>query len=147
MAGRRLQESVKEVLVTYGKGEFGDDTYIVIAGLTNAYSQYITTFEEYQIQRYEGGSTLFGPHTLSAYIQEFKKLSKSMLEGKNVDSGLSPPDLLDKQIIFLATVIVDLTPLGVMFTEIPSDQPAKCYTFIEEATEFPKKQRAKRIRG
>ena len=96
MAGRRLRESVKEVLVTYGKGEFGDDTYIVIAGLANSYSQYITTIEEYQIQRYEGGSTLFGPHTLSAYIQEFKKLVKSMLEGKNVDSGLSPPDLLDK---------------------------------------------------
>ena len=53
MAGRRLRESVKEVLVAYGNREFGDDTYIVIAGLTNAYSQYITTFEEYQIQRYE----------------------------------------------------------------------------------------------
>ena len=42
---------------------------IVIAGLTGTYSSYITTFEEYGVQRYEGASTLFGPHTLDAYIQ------------------------------------------------------------------------------
>lgn len=42
---------------------------VVLAGLTNTYSSYITTFEEYQIQRYEGASTIFGPHTLDAYIQ------------------------------------------------------------------------------
>jgi len=53
MAGRRLREAVKEVLVTHAKGEFGDDTHIVIAGLTNTYSQYVATFEEYEVQRYE----------------------------------------------------------------------------------------------
>ena len=42
---------------------------IAIAGLTNTYSSYVTTFEEYQAQRYEGASTIFGPHTLDAYIQ------------------------------------------------------------------------------
>lgn len=42
---------------------------LVIAGLTNTYSSYVTTFEEYQAQRYEGASTIFGPHTLDAYIQ------------------------------------------------------------------------------
>lgn len=42
---------------------------ITIAGLTNTYSSYVTTFEEYQAQRYEGASTIFGPHTLDAYIQ------------------------------------------------------------------------------
>lgn len=42
---------------------------LVIAGLTNTYSSYVTTYEEYQAQRYEGASTIFGPHTLDAYIQ------------------------------------------------------------------------------
>ena len=42
---------------------------VVIAGLTNTYSSYVTTFEEYAMQRYEGASTIFGPHTLDAYIQ------------------------------------------------------------------------------
>ncbi|GLJ24015.1 hypothetical protein SUGI_0457480 [Cryptomeria japonica] len=121
MAGRRLREAVKEVLITYGKGEFHNSTNVVIAGLTNTYSQYITTFEEYQVQRYEGGSTLYGPHTLSAYIQEFRKLAKSMIDGEKVDSGLSPPDLLDKQISFLPPVIVDLTPSGIKFGDIKQD--------------------------
>lgn len=53
MAGRRLREAVKETLIRSGNGEFDDQTHVVIAGLTNAYSQYITTFEEYKQQRYE----------------------------------------------------------------------------------------------
>lgn len=53
MAGRRLREAVKETLISNGNGEFGDDTHIVIAGLTNAYSQYVATFEEYTHHRYE----------------------------------------------------------------------------------------------
>lgn len=50
MAGRRLRESVKEVLTSENKDS---NIHVVIAGLTNTYSQYVTTFEEYQIQRYE----------------------------------------------------------------------------------------------
>lgn len=53
MAGRRLRDAVREVLTSNGNGEFGSDVHIVIAGLSNTYSQYVTTFEEYQIQRYE----------------------------------------------------------------------------------------------
>jgi len=53
MAGRRLREAIKETLLTYKSGKFGSDIHVVIAGLTNTYSQYVTTFEEYQIQRYE----------------------------------------------------------------------------------------------
>lgn len=51
------------------RGAWGDDVRVVLAGLTNTYSSYITTFEEYGVQRYEGASTIFGPHTLDAYIQ------------------------------------------------------------------------------
>ena len=53
MAGRRLREAVKETLVSNGGGEFDDETHVVIAGLTNTYSQYVATFEEYEQQRYE----------------------------------------------------------------------------------------------
>ena len=51
------------------RGAWGDDVRVVIAGLANTYSSYVTTFEEYGAQRYEGASTIFGPHTLDAYIQ------------------------------------------------------------------------------
>lgn len=50
MAGRRLRDAVKTVL-TSGGGN--GNVHVVIAGLTNTYSQYVTTFEEYQMQRYE----------------------------------------------------------------------------------------------
>ena len=53
MAGRRLREAVKETLVSNGGGEFYNETHIVIAGLTNTYSQYVATVEEYGQQRYE----------------------------------------------------------------------------------------------
>jgi neutral ceramidase len=52
MAGRRLRDAVKKVLTSDNSGEF-NDIHVVLAGLSNTYSQYITTFEEYQIQRYE----------------------------------------------------------------------------------------------
>jgi hypothetical protein len=48
---------------------WGDGLHLVIAGLTNTYASYITTPEEYAAQRYEGGFTLYGQHTLDAYIQ------------------------------------------------------------------------------
>lgn len=53
MAGRRLREVVKETLISNGNGEFQEDLQVVIAGLTNTYSQYVATFEEYTQQRYE----------------------------------------------------------------------------------------------
>ncbi|CAI9776479.1 unnamed protein product [Fraxinus pennsylvanica] len=87
MAGRRLRDAVRTVLTSGGRKEFDENVHVVIAGLTNTYSQYITTFEEYQIQRYEGASTLYGPHTLSAYIQEFKKLAAALISGLSVQSA------------------------------------------------------------
>ncbi|KAG2692895.1 hypothetical protein I3760_08G073200 [Carya illinoinensis] len=82
MAGWRLREAVKQTLISNGNGGFDDKTEVVIAGLTNTYSQYVATFEEYEQQRYEAASTLYGPHTLSAYIQEFNKLAKAMAKGE-----------------------------------------------------------------
>ncbi|CAI9297995.1 unnamed protein product [Lactuca saligna] len=115
MAGRRLRDAVSAV--------FKGKVHVVIAGLTNTYSQYITTFEEYEMQRYEGASTLYGPNTLSAYIQEFTKLATAIVTGKTVEAGPPPPDLLSKQIGLLPPVVVDSTPLGVKFGDVSTDVP------------------------
>ncbi|KAF6160957.1 hypothetical protein GIB67_007598 [Kingdonia uniflora] len=123
MAGRHLRDAVKTVLTSGGHGQFNNNVHVVIAGLTNTYSQYVTTFEEYEVQRYEGASTLYGPHTLSAYIQEFTKLATALLSGKSVETGPQPPDLLDKQIGLLTPVVADATPLGVNFGDVKSDVP------------------------
>ncbi|KAK1420838.1 hypothetical protein QVD17_22731 [Tagetes erecta] len=115
MAGRRLRDAVSAV--------FKEKVHVVIAGLTNTYSQYVTTFEEYEMQRYEGASTLYGPHTLSAYIQEFKKLATAIVTGGTVEAGPQPPDLLNKQLSLLPGVVVDSTPLGVKFGDLKTDVP------------------------
>jgi len=41
-------------------GVLGSDAYVVLAGPANVYAHYVTTREEYGVQRYEGASTIFG---------------------------------------------------------------------------------------
>jgi neutral ceramidase len=64
MAGRRLRAAVKQVLVEGNVVGADQEVYVTIAGLANNYASYVTTFEEYQAQRYEAASTIYGPHTL-----------------------------------------------------------------------------------
>ena len=80
MAGRRLMESIYTVFD-------GDVTHSPIAGYANDYSQYITTKEEYDKQHYEGACTLFGPCTLSAHIQSFKRLAKSIIDDTVIEDS------------------------------------------------------------
>ena len=72
----------------------------------------------------QGASTLYGPHTLSAYIQEFQKLATAMVANKEVRTNFQPPDMLDKQIGLLPGVMFDSTPPGVKFGDVSSDVPA-----------------------
>lgn len=120
MAGRRLKAAVNDVV----QSSWGPDLEFVIAGLTNTYSSYVTTFEEYQVQRYEGGFTLFGPHTLDAYIQEFRSLAQEMVDGKEVvaaEEGPQPPNLLPLQWSLVPPVIDDGLPAGVNFGSVYLD--------------------------
>lgn len=73
----------------------------------------------------QGASTLYGPHTLSAYIQEFTKLATALAEGKPVESGLPPPNLLDKQLSLLPGVILDDVPINVDFGSVIEDVPTE----------------------
>ena len=46
MAGRRVKQTIQESFST-------EQFTIALAGMSNVYSGYVTTFEEYQKQRYE----------------------------------------------------------------------------------------------
>jgi neutral ceramidase len=116
MAGRRLREAVHQQVAD----SWGDVT-VVIAGLTNTYSSYVTTYEEYQVQRYEGASTIFGPHTLDAYIQEFSRLAGDMMSGRPTASGPTPPNMIHKQWSFLPPVVIDTAPIGSHFGAVIQD--------------------------
>ncbi|MCF8464801.1 MAG: neutral/alkaline non-lysosomal ceramidase N-terminal domain-containing protein [Flavobacteriales bacterium] len=74
IAGKRLEDTLLEVLADRGVTEVICSTY------SNAYCGYITTFEEYQLQLYEGGHTVFGQHFLGAIQTKFKQLAMEMLK-------------------------------------------------------------------
>ena len=52
-------------------------TEIILCPYSNAYSGYITTYEEYQAQLYEGGHTVFGEYSLAALQTVCRDLYKS----------------------------------------------------------------------
>ncbi|XP_010862950.2 neutral ceramidase isoform X1 [Esox lucius] len=117
MSGRRIREAVKQELEAQGTFH---NTEVVVAGLCNIYTHYITTYEEYQIQRYEGASTIFGPHTLSAYIQKFRGLAKAIAEGKEQElpKGPEPPFFKDGQLFnLLPAAPIDKKPVNTTFGE------------------------------
>jgi len=119
MSGRRLRNTVLKTLKQYG--EVDNNTMIVIAGLSNAYSHYIATYEEYQYQRYEAASTLFGQHTLAAYQQLYSEIIVSMATGQPVPPGPTPPDLAGETPSFQPGVIVDGHPIFGSFGEVKHD--------------------------
>jgi len=96
---------------------------VVISGLSNAYTHYIATYEEYQDQRYEAASTLFGPHTLASYQQNYQLLAKALItKDKTLVPQSQPlPDYSKGAISFLPGVIEDSTPIGMNFGDVHSN--------------------------
>ena len=117
MAGRRLRGAITSLLKNNGI----ENPVVTIAGLSNTYTHYITTFEEYQGQRYEAASTLYGPHTLDAYIQEFIRITKDMLGGVESETAAPPANLEDAQIEFEPPVIEDFVGIGKHFGDVVED--------------------------
>jgi neutral ceramidase len=81
VSGRRMRAAALPALRRCGVER------VVINGYANAYASYVTTFEEYQLQRYEGGCTLFGEWTLAAWCTEIRSVARDMANSK---AGASP---------------------------------------------------------
>ncbi|MEI5908133.1 neutral/alkaline non-lysosomal ceramidase N-terminal domain-containing protein [Bacillus spongiae] len=117
MAGRRMKELVKEKMAK----QYDEENYVVLAGLSNSYSSYVTTPEEYDIQHYEGASTQFGKWTLSGYLQEFDKLSNAIINKEEVALGPIPKDLSDEQVYFDIGIIFDAAPIFRSFGDVKNE--------------------------
>jgi neutral ceramidase len=94
---------------------------ITIAGLANSYTHYVVTFEEYQAQRYEAASTLYGPYTLDAYLQEFRRIVQDLLNDWPSASDEPPKDLSRRQVSLLGPVELDVIAPGHNFGEVVKD--------------------------
>ena len=81
MAGRRLRDTVLNELRGTGI------EHLALACYANDYAQYVSTKEEYDMQHYEGASTLFGPWTLEALQLKFAALARALKNGNTVSAG------------------------------------------------------------
>lgn len=111
MSGYRIRRQLAKTLNV-------DIQQVLVVGYTNAYTEYITTPEEYNQQDYEGGSTLFGPWTQPAYMQELDKLAQSMTRGEAIVNSLQPRNLSCCQLNFQTGVVMDLPPIGKSFGSV-----------------------------
>lgn len=85
VAGRRLRRTLLEALAPAGVEA------VVLNPYANAYAGYLTTFEEYQVQHYEAGYTIFGPWQLAALRTAFATLAGELTRGESGDLGPRPP--------------------------------------------------------
>lgn len=123
MSGRRWREAVhKSVEGTLSSDE---EPMVVLGGPANTYAHYIATPEEYSIQRYEGASTLYGPHTLDAFINRTLELipylAADTVSLPHPQSGPKPPIFVNDSLSFITPVVVDRAPFFKKFGHVQSD--------------------------
>lgn len=131
MAGRRWKEALHTVAAhqTTPSLPSSDSSFpapiVVLGGPANSYTHYIATEEEYSIQRYEGASTLYGPHTLNAYINltltYLPYLYSSSPEIPPPPPGPSPPIYTNESLSFIRGVVFDRAPFFKSFGDVISD--------------------------
>jgi len=72
ISGQRIRKQILSILKERGIIE------VILCPFANGYAGYITTYEEYQVQAYEGGHTVFGKWTLAAYQTKLKLLANEL---------------------------------------------------------------------
>jgi neutral ceramidase len=94
-AGRLLRATTMRALAGTGIER------VVVCGYANAFSGYITTAVEYDNQGYEGGHTIYGPHTLAGWRTGCRRLARRFalpIEDRPKDRGqrpvVTPPEVL-----------------------------------------------------
>ncbi|KAG2122291.1 Neutral/alkaline non-lysosomal ceramidase-domain-containing protein [Suillus cothurnatus] len=127
MAGRRMRDVLKARLIA--EGVLDDRAYVVIVDPENTYGHYITTHEEYGVQRYDGASTIFGPATLDAYINKYSELVPYLAMNATwiPSSNAAPPELTSKAISLQTLVVVDNPPIFKHFGDVLIDVESGIY--------------------
>ncbi|PWN48894.1 Neutral/alkaline nonlysosomal ceramidase [Violaceomyces palustris] len=128
MAGRRLKKAVRDSILANGLLPDGVEPIVQVSGPASTYAHYVTTEEEYSVQRYEGASTLFGPHTLEAYMDAFaRRLVPGLKPGaRSLPSGPMAKINIDRAYHLKTGVVYDNPPLGHKFGDV-LEQPLLSY--------------------
>lgn len=122
IAGARIEEQMLRELKSCGIET------TVLACLCNGYASYAATSEEYDMQLYEGASTLFGREQLGAMLQSYHYLAKGILRSAPAQLGLQPDIVQPTALFTLPDKIprIDAAPRGLDFGEVTT-QPSHHY--------------------
>lgn len=74
IAGQQLRRMIQQKLAHKGI------QHVIIASYANCYMGYCVTNDEYQVQCYEGGHTVFGQWTHAAFMTKFEELTEEMMK-------------------------------------------------------------------
>lgn len=95
IAAKRIRKVVEDVMLSHGIHQ------VLILPYANSYCGYITTYEEYQHQCYEGGHTVFGHWTLAAFQTKFKQLALEMVKKvdyRELNGDGTPPEFTEEEL-------------------------------------------------
>ncbi|KAI0971578.1 Neutral/alkaline nonlysosomal ceramidase [Xylaria arbuscula] len=137
MAGRRWKNAVaREAEAQFASEAHAEPPVVVLGGPANSYTHYIATEEEYSIQRYEGASTLYGPHTLAAYINVTLSWVSSLGSSSTTQPprGPEPPNNSNRSLSFIPSVIRDAPPFFKKFGDVVNDVDSRPYRKGEPVT-------------
>lgn len=130
MSGRRWKQAIAASVTKLSLTD-SEEPIVVLGGPANSYTHYIATEEEYAIQRYEGASTLYGPHTLNAYINLTTRYLPYLSATPPIlplPTGPFPPINTNSSLSFITGVVFDLPPFLKSFGQVINDvHPAPYY--------------------
>jgi neutral ceramidase len=136
VAGLRLRRAVAEVLEVPLED-------VLVQGYANDYAGYVTTPEEYDAQRYEGGHTMFGRWQLPAYVQEVTRVALDLRDGRPSGSAGVPqlkpqkPAPVDDPGPSACSVAAPVVAGPVVTVDVAGDDPRgparSCYFRVESA--------------
>lgn len=94
VGGQRLRRMLQEELASKGVEK------VIVCTYANNYMGYCVTNEEYQVQCYEGGHTVFGQWTHAGFMTRFRELAREFIkpkEQRKLDHTVQPHTFSDKE--------------------------------------------------
>ena len=95
IASKRLVKAIEDRTAKQGI------THVILAPYSNAYNGYITTYEEYQLQMYEGGHCVFGQWALNALTEKSVKVVDELFKPENIKQSIikeAEPDVFSEDL-------------------------------------------------
>ena len=115
MQARRTRAVLEKTLAPAGVKK------VVFSTLTNSYSQYVTTREEYAAQNYEGSTVLFGPWSGAALTQELDTICQNLADGVPSDHGPAAADKSSAPILKTSAAVTGVVRDSGNFGKVVTD--------------------------